>query len=128
MVHDSTSLSIGPNILKERCKTIRDCARTKTIDYVRNVPKGNEAVGLVNRAVSPDELDAIVGELSGRLAKAATRALGLAKDAVNRGADLPIEEGLKIEARNFARASLSEDAVIGIVSFLSKIEPEFKGK
>lgn len=87
-----------------------------------------EAVGLVSRAVAPEELDGAVDELSGRLAKAATRALGLAKDAVNRGLEAPLEEGLRIEARNFAKASLSEDAVIGIVSFLSKQEPEFKGR
>ena len=87
-----------------------------------------EAVGLVNRAVAPEELDAVVGELAARLAKAATRALGLAKDAVNRGLDRPLEEGLEIEARNFAKATLTEDAVIGIMSFLSKQEPEFKGK
>ena len=39
-------------------------------------------------------------------------------------------EGFKdiTEARNFAKASLSEDAVAGIVAFLSKQEPEFKGR
>jgi len=87
-----------------------------------------EAIGLVSRAVAPDDLDSAVAELAGRLAKAATRALGLAKDSVNRGLDRPLAEGLEIEARNFAKATLSEDAVIGIMSFLSKQEPEFKGK
>ena len=57
----------------------------------------------------------------------ATLALGLVKDAVNRGLDLPLGEALELEAHNFARASLSEDAVIGIMSFLQKQEPEFKG-
>jgi enoyl-CoA hydratase len=87
-----------------------------------------EAIGLVSRAVAPEELDSTVAELAGRLAKGATRALGLAKDAVNRGLDRPLAEGLEIEARNFAKATLSEDAVIGIMSFLSKQDPEFKGK
>ena len=86
------------------------------------------AVGLVNRAVAPEELDAVVGELAGRLAKAATLALGLIKDAVNRGLEVELEEGLEIEARDFAKATLSQDAVIGIMSFLQKQEPEFTGK
>jgi enoyl-CoA hydratase/carnithine racemase len=86
------------------------------------------AVGLVNRAVAPEELDAVVGELAGRLAKAATLALGLIKDSVNRGLEVELEKGLEIEARNFAKATLSQDAVIGIMSFLSKQEPEFKGE
>jgi enoyl-CoA hydratase/carnithine racemase len=87
-----------------------------------------EAVGLVNRAVAPEELDAVVRELAARLAKAATLALGLIKDAVNRGLEVPLEQGLEIEARNFAKVTLSQDAVIGIVSFLSKETPEFTGK
>jgi enoyl-CoA hydratase len=86
------------------------------------------AVGLVNRAVAPEELDAAVGELAGRLAKAATLALGLIKDSINRGLEVELDKGLEIEARNFARATLSQDAVIGIMSFLSKQEPEFKGE
>ena len=90
--------------------------------------KEAEALGLVNQAVAPGELDGAVRELAGRLARAATYALGLIKDAVNRGLDLPLEEALEVEARNFARASLSEDAVIGIMSFLAKQEPEFKGR
>jgi enoyl-CoA hydratase len=86
------------------------------------------AIGLVSRAVAPVELDAIVEELAARLAKGATLALGLIKDAVNRGLDTSLAKGLEIEAANFAKATLSEDAVMGIMSFLSKQEPEFKGK
>jgi enoyl-CoA hydratase/carnithine racemase len=78
--------------------------------------------------VGADELDAAVDELAGRLGRAATLAIGLIKDAVNRGQDRPLEEGLAVEARNFARAALSEDAVVGIVSFFQKTEPEFKGR
>ena len=87
-----------------------------------------EAVGLVSRAVPPAELDAEVDELAGRLARSATLAIALIKDAVNRGQDLPLPDGLAIEARNFARAVLSEDAVAGIVAFFQKTEPEFKGR
>jgi enoyl-CoA hydratase/carnithine racemase len=87
-----------------------------------------EEIGLVNRAVAPDQLDATVDELAGRLARAATYALGLIKDAVSRGQDRPLAEGLEIEARNFARAVLSEDAVTGIVAFFQKTAPEFKGR
>jgi len=86
------------------------------------------AVGLVNRAVAPEELDAAVAELAGRLAGAATLALGLIKDSVNRGLEVDLEKGLEIEARNFAKATLSQDAVIGIMSFLQKQEPEFTGR
>jgi len=87
-----------------------------------------EAIGLVNRAVVQDQLDATVDELAGRLARAATFAIAMIKDAVNRGQDLPLDQALGVEARNFARAALSEDAVIGIVAFFQKQQPEFRGR
>jgi enoyl-CoA hydratase/carnithine racemase len=69
-----------------------------------------------------------VQRLAETFARSATFALAMVKDAVNRGLDLPMDEAMEIEARNFARASLSEDAVIGIMAFLSKQQPEFKGR
>jgi len=85
-------------------------------------------VGLVDFAVAPEAFPGAVQELAERLSKAATYALGLIKGAVHQGYDLPLAEGLELEARAFAKASLSEDAVIGIVSFLSRQDPEFKGR
>ncbi len=87
-----------------------------------------EALGLVGSAVPAERLDAAVDELAGRLAGAATFAIAMIKEAVNRGQDLPLGQGLEIEARNFARAVLSEDAVTGIVAFFQKATPEFKGR
>jgi enoyl-CoA hydratase len=86
-----------------------------------------EAVGWVDRAVAPADFQGAVDELAGRLSKAATFAIGMIKDAVRRGYDLRMDDALEIEAQNFARAALSTDAAIGIMSFLSKQEPEFTG-
>ena len=86
-----------------------------------------EAVGWVDRAVPPDQFQAAVAELAGKLAKGPTLAYAMIKDAIRRGFDLPLDEGLKIESEDFARAALSTDAAIGIMSFLSKQEPEFTG-
>ena len=66
-------------------------------------------------------------ELAGRLAKAPTFAIAMIKDAVRRGQDLRLDDALNIESEDFARAALSMDAAIGIMSFLSKQEPEFTG-
>lgn len=97
------------------------------IESTRLSAKEAEAVGWVDRAVAPEDLNASVDELANRLAKGPTLAYGLIKDAVRRGYDVPIDEALKIESENFARAALSTDAAIGIMSFLSKQEPEFTG-
>src|ERR1700687_3272736 len=97
------------------------------IEATRLSAREAEAVGWVGMAVTPEEFQGAVDALAGRLAKAATFAIAMIKDAVQRGNDLPLEEGIEIEARNFARAALSTDAAIGIMSFLSKQEPEFTG-
>ncbi len=97
------------------------------IESTRLSAREAEAVGWVDQAVSPDEFQAAVDGLAGRLARAATFAVAMIKDAVLRGFDLPLDQALEIEARNFARAALSTDAAIGIMSFLSKQEPEFTG-
>ena len=97
------------------------------IESARLSAKEAEAVGWVDQAVAPEELNAAVAARAAKLAKAATFAIAMIKDAVRRGYDLPLDEALEIEARNFARAALSDDAAIGILSFLSKQEPEFTG-
>lgn len=113
-------------------RLVRLVGRAKALpllyESVRLSAREAEAIGLVSRAVSPEELDAAVDELAGRLARAATLAIALIKDAVNRGQDRPLDEAMQIEARNFARAALSEDAVTGIVAFFQKNQPEFKGR
>ena len=50
------------------------------------------------------------------------------KDAVRRGYDLPLRRGARDRGARTSRApSLSTDAAIGIMCFLSKQEPEFTG-
>jgi len=97
------------------------------IDSARLSAKEAEAVGWVDQAVAPEEFAAAVDERAARLAKAATFAIAMIKDAVRRGYDLPLDEALEIEAANFGRAAMSNDAAIGIMSFLAKQEPEFTG-
>jgi enoyl-CoA hydratase len=97
------------------------------IESTRLSAREAEAVGWVDMAVSPEEFQGAVDALAGKLAKAATFAIAMIKDAVQRGCDLPLDEAIKIESRNFARAALSTDAAIGIMSFLSKQEPEYTG-
>ena len=98
------------------------------IESTRLSAKEAEAVGWVDQAVAPEDFQAAVNERAARLAKAATLAIAMIKDAVRRGYDLPLDEALEVEARNFARAALSDDAAIGIMSFLAKQEPEYTGR
>ena len=98
------------------------------IESTRLSAREAESVGWIDQAVAPEDFTGAVNQRAARLAKAATFAIGMIKDAVRRGYDLPLDEALGIEAANFARAALSDDAAIGIMSFLAKQEPEFTGR
>jgi len=102
-------------------------ARRYLIESTRLSAREAETVGWVDRAVLPEEFQAAVDELAAKLARAATFAIAMIKDALRRGYDRPLEEAIEIESEDFARASLSTDAAIGIMSFLSRQEPEFTG-
>jgi len=84
--------------------------------------------GLVNRVVSNGELMVAVEKLAGKLAKQAPIAVKMIIDAVNRGMDTSIEQGLEIEAESFLKAFTSQDALEGILAFVEKREPKFQGK
>src|SRR6202521_2457331 len=102
-------------------------AQRYIIESTRLSAREAERVGWVDRAVPKEEFPAAVDELAGKLARAATFAIAMIKDAIQRGRDLRLDEALEVESQNFARAALSTDAAIGIMSFLSKQEPEFTG-
>lgn len=102
-------------------------ARRYMIESTRLSATEAEAVGWVDRAVAREEFAAAVDELAARLSKAATFAIAMIKDAILRGSGLRLDDAIAIESQNFARTALSTDAAIGIMSFLSKQEPEFTG-
>ncbi len=85
-------------------------------------------LALVNKTVSADELDGEVDELIKKLLSKSAVALGILKDAVNRGIEMDLEHALDYEAECFGQALATEDAREGLKGFLEKRKPEFKGK
>jgi enoyl-CoA hydratase/carnithine racemase len=86
------------------------------------------AIGLINAAVPADGFQQAVLERAGRLARAAPIALRLAKEALLAGLERAPGKGYEVEAENFGRAAMTEDAMVGIMSFVQKQQPDFKGK
>jgi len=52
----------------------------------------------------------------------------MAKEAIKKGLDQPLEEGLKTEASYFGELCDTEDQKEGAIAFLEKRKPQFKGK
>jgi enoyl-CoA hydratase len=86
-----------------------------------------QELGLVNRVVDPARLEAEVDELAGRLAQSAPLAMRCIMDAINRGADLPLDDGLALECDHFGEVFKTDDMREGTSAFLEKRKPEFSG-
>lgn len=82
-------------------------------------------LGLVNRVVD-DTLEGAL-ELARTVAKNSPLAIGLAKEAVVRGLDVTLSQGLEIEADLFGLASTSNDMREGTAAFLEKRAAKFTG-
>src|SRR5207248_10023666 len=65
-------------------------AKRYIVESARLSAREAEAVGWVDKAVAPVEFQSTVDELTARLAKAATFAIAMIKDAIRRGLDMPL--------------------------------------
>lgn len=85
-------------------------------------------MGLVNRVVAPEELLEQSLALAEKLTAKSPLTISLAMEAVYRGGDLPLAEGLNVEADLATIAYNTEDGVEGLAAFVEKRAPNFKGK
>jgi len=85
-------------------------------------------IGLVTRVSKPGQLMNDAKELAKTLAKKAPVAVQVILDAVTRGLEMSIDEGLKIELEGSRRVSKTKDAIEGAMAFFEKREPVFKGE
>ncbi len=84
--------------------------------------------GIINYAVAPDELDAIVGELAERVAGFSPAVLKLGRRAFYKTQDMSFEQALRTLHNELTINTLTEDAAEGIMAFIAKRDPEWKGK
>ena len=85
-------------------------------------------LGLVSEVVAAGEVLTHALEIAARIAALPPLAVAAIKDAVLRGADLPLEAGLRLEGQSFQELFASEDRAEGMRAFLEKRKPEFKGR
>lgn len=75
-------------------------------------------IGLVDRVVEPDELDAAARSWAGELAAGPAAAMRMAKALIDGGLDGPLEAGLQAEQEAFVEVFATPDATVGVRSFL----------
>ncbi len=108
---------VGPQRCKEMCMTGRHVSAEEA-----------SRIGLADRVVPDDELLDAALDAARAFAEGPTVAYAAVKRAIARGVDRPLDDGLAIEAEQFARVFQTEDARIGVRAFLAKESPEFLGR
>lgn len=85
------------------------------------------AIGLADKVVADDDLLSVAMMDATEWAEGPTAAYAAAKKALNDGRALPLDGALELERNLFNNLFATEDAKAGIVAFVEKTSPVFKG-
>jgi 2-(1,2-epoxy-1,2-dihydrophenyl)acetyl-CoA isomerase len=105
-------------------------AKAKELAMTGRIVSGAEAVdlGLALRLVEPDELAGEAAELAATLAAGAPLAQRFIKLGLDQSFDMTFEQALAYEDQAQAVCASSEDVVEGVMAFMQKRDPEFRGR
>src|SRR6266567_109429 len=87
-----------------------------------------QRIGLVNHLYEPAELLPAAEAMAKKIMASGPMAVKYAMEAIERGVEMPQEEGLFLEATLFGLACATEDMREGTKAFLEKRPPQFKGR
>jgi enoyl-CoA hydratase len=87
-----------------------------------------QRIGLVNRIYEPAELIPAAEAMAKKIIANGPIAVKYTMEAIERGIEMPLEEGLFLEATLFGVACATEDMREGTKAFLEKRPAQFKGK
>ena len=110
----------------------RELGRARALELILTSGKINAEdalrLGLINHVVAASELLPAAEALALEIAQLAPLAIRACLKAVVGGAELPLQEGLALEAKLFASLFATADMREGTRAFLEKRQPIFKGQ
>ena len=111
---------------------VRNIGRKKTLELMltgkRLSASEAESIGLVNRVVTHDELEAQTMALARDIASRSPAAVALGLRAFYDTQDMPLTDSLSHLEGQLGRVLALEDAREGIAAFLQKRPPVWKGR
>ena len=86
------------------------------------------AIGLVGAVAPIEELDALARATAAKIAANGPVAVRAAKEAIDRGSELSLIEGLEVEARCYERVIPTQDRLEALLAFSEKRAPVYRGE
>jgi enoyl-CoA hydratase/carnithine racemase len=86
-----------------------------------------QRLGLISRRVPPEAVTRAAEELAGEMAEKSPVSLNYAKEAIYKGMDLTLEQGIGLELDLYLHMFTTSDRVEGITAFREKRKPTFEG-
>ena len=114
----------------QRLSRVIGIAKAMEICLTGELVDGKEAyrLGLVNVVVTAEELLGTAERLARSFLKGAPLSIRYIKEAIYKGIELPLEQGLRLEADLSALIGTTEDSKEGPRAFVEKRPPVWKGK
>ncbi len=105
--------------------------RTRALEWLwtgdRMPASEAQQLGIINRIVEADQLEAHVLTVADRIAAQPVMSVRLIKDAVDKAGNLSLQDGMDHERRNFYLLFGTNDQTEGMQAFVEKRQPTFKG-
>jgi len=125
-----TAINVGLNCVGPILPVSRCVGRKKALELLLygNLLKADEALalGLVNRVVAHEELDALALKWAEDLAERSPLAVQIAKSAFYQSEDMDYQKQFQYMNEAFARLCTTDDAKEGVAAFLAKRNPNWK--
>jgi enoyl-CoA hydratase/carnithine racemase len=125
-----TAINVGLNCIGPVVPVTRSVGRKRALEllFYGELIHAEEALamGLVNRVVPSDDLEAATRDWAAKLAQKSPVALQLSKKAFYAAADLDYYKAFEYMNEAFARLCTTEDAEEGINAFMEKRDPLWK--
>lgn len=128
----TTAINVGLICLGPAVPMVRSLGRKKTLEMVLtgDIISAAEAerLGLINKVVPPEELEASTLKLAAKLAKKSPLAVQIGKTGIYGMSEVPYHQALDYVDELFASLCATEDAREGIEAFQEKRKPVWKGR
>ena len=128
----TTAINVGLICLGPAVPMVRSLGRKKTLEMVLtgDIISAAEAerLGLINKVVPAEELEASTIKLAAKLAKKSPLAVQIGKTGIYGMSEVPYHQALDYVDELFASLCATEDALEGIEAFQEKRKPVWKGR